>query len=54
MWYAIILLSIIVAIQTVLLWVFRKELKEKTFLFWEQEGDYKVLRNSKGDEITRI
>ena len=38
-------------------WMLRKQKKElhnKTFLYWEQEGDFKVLKNSKGDIITKI
>lgn len=51
---AISILSLAVIYIFYKMWRLKKELEAKTFLFWEQDGEYKVLKNSKGDEITRI
>lgn len=51
---AIIILFFIASYLFYKIWMLKKEIRDKTFLFWEQEGDYKILKNSKGEEITRI
>lgn len=51
---AIVILFLAVIYIFYKMWRLKKELESKTFLFWEQDGEYKVLKNSKGDEITRI
>lgn len=51
---ALIILSISQIATFGAIWWLHRELKRKTFLYWEQEGKEKVLRNSKGDEITRL
>jgi len=33
----------------------KKDLRERTFLFWEEDGNgNKVLKNSKGEEIFKL
>jgi hypothetical protein len=50
----IVILAISQLVTFWLLYKFKKELNEKTFLFWEEDGDFKVLKNSKGDIITKL
>lgn len=53
-WTAITILAVVNVITLVLLYRHKRELAEKTFLFWEEKDGYKVLKNSNGDEITRL
>jgi hypothetical protein len=54
MWWAIGILGILIGVLFYLFSKLKKELNEKTVLFWEEVDGFKVLKNSKGEEITRL
>jgi hypothetical protein len=51
---AIVILFLIVGILSYRVSTITSELRKKTTFYWKMVGDYKVLVNEKGEEITRL
>lgn len=54
MYILIALLFLLVGFLFWKVYSIKKEFKKKTTFFWKVDGDFKVLINEKGEEITRL
>lgn len=50
-----IVFIVVQLINFYIMWKLRKDVKQKTFLFWKEDGEgNKILINSKGEEILKL
>lgn len=49
-----IILSSVVLYLVYKVWKLKKDFNKKTYLYWESQGDFKVLKNGKGEQILKL